>query len=267
MRVRTFLLQAAALILLFAFSGIAEEALPVLEYYYENYCESCHPDQDFAEEFSALTADSLENWKYQAYNVVRSDGQAAYDAMQKRLGLSHRAQSFPVAVLDGHAFIGNSEIYEKLPEYAVSQLSSRDSVLYCLNLDLDADGNVQAMLDALPESICVTLGRYSFESPIQIVDAQSEQAVRNLDVWNTARTSGQTAILAGSNAYIGASEIERLLQFRLTKGVALNGCFFETHDASASPSEPLHAVLILVAALILPGYAGIRFLRAKRKNA
>lgn len=262
MGVRKVLVWMAGLILLTCVSAFAEDSRPILEYYYENYCESCHPDQDFAAEFSALTADSIENWDYRAYNVVQRYGETAYDEMRTRLGLSRGETSFPVVVLEDHAFIGSAEIYEKLPEYVVRQWLSRDSVLYCLNLQSDATGEVQAMLRALPDRISVTLGRYTFESQIKIVEIQGDS-----QALGDAPSSAEPTILAGSSAYVGKAEIERLLEFRLSKGAALNPQFSEQNasDSSHSEGRPI-AVLSGIALLVLALLAG-QFVRSKKRKS
>lgn len=254
--------RAAALALLIfalaALFGAAWADKPVLEYYYENYCESCRPDEDFAEEFRTLTADDVEHWTYRTYNLVTSSGRAAYNEMLSRLHLESRQGSLPVAVLDGHAFIGTAEIAERLPEYAVRRLHSRDSVLYCLN----ADESVRAMLDELPETIRVTLGRYSFDSPLRVECAEGEQARALAEKWGLDSLPEDPVVLAGSETYIGQEEIRRLLQFRLPGGAALAPIV-----SQSPPSEKALPLGALCAGLLCAAAAGLLLRRARRRRA
>ena len=48
-------------------------------YFYENYCESCRPEEEFAETFYALTGERLADCEFTAYNAARSDGRAALE--------------------------------------------------------------------------------------------------------------------------------------------------------------------------------------------
>lgn len=204
---------------LLALPAAARAEKPTLEYYYENYCESCYPDEEFAEQFRALALDDAAQWDYRPFNVVTSAGRTAYDEMLGRLGLEDRRGSMPVAVMEGHAFVGTAEIAEKLPEYAVSRLHSLDSVLYCLNLD--ADDEVRVLMDELPESIRVTLGRYAFDSPVHVERAEGEQARALAERWGLESLPEEPVVRAGNSVYAGREEITRLLRFRLTSGAAI----------------------------------------------
>ena len=241
---------------LLALPAAARAEKPVLEYYYENYCESCHPDEEFAEQFRTLTLDDAARWDYRSFNVVTSAGRAAYDEMLYRQGLEDRRGSMPVAVMEGHAFVGTAEIAEKLPEYAVSRLDSRDSALHCLNLD--ADDEVRALVDELPETIRVTLGRYAFDSPVRVERAEGEQARALAERWGLESLPGEPVVRAGDSVYVGREEILRLLRFRLASGAAIRPA-----ASTDEKTPPIGALCAAGGACAAAAMLGLNF----RKNA
>ena len=218
------LICGLVLIALLCTAAMAEDA-GVLEYYYANYCESCSPDQEFAAEFEAMSGQKIDAWVYLPYNVVTRAGQEAYREMLDRLGLQDE-DNFPVAVVNGRAFVGSAALAAELPAFLVEQMDSTDSVVYYLRSDDESCAETDEWAADCPEAIEVTLGKYSFESCLRIVtldvDEQAGEAERLLDAFGVPEAQRRAPVmLAGSGCWQGAEAIRIFLDFQLAKGAAL----------------------------------------------
>ena len=71
-------LFALLALFLLALPAMAEPAHEVL-HFYENYCESCDPEAEFAKDFFELTGIALSQCDFKGYNVARSGGRSAFE--------------------------------------------------------------------------------------------------------------------------------------------------------------------------------------------
>ena len=128
-----------ALILLWAIlpSGAAragaegDAALPPLMYFFENYCDACHPETEFIENFHSLTGRHLSEYSYSYYNVRYADNRALFDAVAEEYGIAPENRFLPMVVVNGTVYAGNSRVEAALPMDFLEN-ESTDSVIYYL---------------------------------------------------------------------------------------------------------------------------------------
>ena len=205
---------------------------PLLEYFYENYCGSCHPDQDFEQEFAALTGERLSDYRYRPYNTAHESGRTALFEAMLRCGIEGRPM-LPLAIVGGEVFMGSAAIAEALPEYALTHASSTDSVLYYLYVPGCADcARAKALLDALPAAITAARGRYEFESAIVIhrVNILEETAFANalFDAYSVPEAMRYAPMILSGERYFETPErLDRFLRGPLYRAEALGSIVIE----------------------------------------
>ena len=227
---------------------------PVVEYYYVNYCDTCTPEADFAEQFRSLTGQSLDDYRFVAQNVAHAAGAKALEEAAARYGFDRNAPLLPLCVVDGRVYAGTEAIRSDLPEYAISQMEGTDSVLYYLYLPAcESCAQVAPLLEALPNRIRVALGDYDFESELRIrrVDMSGETALALalLDAYTVPEDKRLAPlVLCGDRYYQGAEAIRILAQYRIFQGAALN-----TPEISPLDALPPLAVGSTLAAGLIAG--------------
>ena len=60
----------------------ADEPLPQLIYFFENYCDACHPEVEFIETFHTLTGRNVSDYAYSYYNIRFEQNRALYQVME-----------------------------------------------------------------------------------------------------------------------------------------------------------------------------------------
>ncbi len=226
---KSFLMQPPVflflLLLLFACffpsGGRAEEIL----YFYENYCSSCHPEKEFRQDYREWTGRELTEEAYSYYNVLEPEGRKRYEEVRREYALEK--DSFPLLIVDGKIFQGSYSIEAGLPAYAVETSGETQSVLYYLYIAAcESCGEVKNLLDALPETITVSRGKYSFASGITVIPVniglEMELAQALFDAYQIPEDR-RTApmILAGDRVYRGVKEIRLFLTAQFERGLAI----------------------------------------------
>ncbi|MBQ2954910.1 MAG: hypothetical protein IJE08_00460 [Clostridia bacterium] len=156
------------------------EPLHTVEYYYENYCESCDPEAAFEEEFKSLTGADLDACDFAAYNTVTEDGQAAFAAMAERFSLKNA--SVPIAVVDGVVYQGQNAMRSELVRDAFHWGSGLEStVVYLYTPGCESCAAVEKILKDLPETVEARRGDVSFISEVNIIrlDATENASAAN----------------------------------------------------------------------------------------
>ena len=93
---------------------------------------------------------------------------------------------------------------------------------------------MRALVDELPETIRVTLGRYAFDSPVRVERAEGEQARALAERWGLESLPGEPVVRAGDSVYVGREEILRLLRFRLASGAAIRPACAQARRSASS---------------------------------
>ena len=199
---------------------------PIVYYFYENYCGSCHPDEEFVAEFKALTGEALSQYSYFPYNVAQDSGMAKLDEVAAEFGIDEPL--IPLVIVDGDVFLGSSAIQSGLPAYGVARAESTQSVLYYLYVDGCADcAKVKEVLDALPATIAVTRGSYQFDSEVVIhrVNIMEDSVLANalFEAYKVPEEKRYAPlILAAERYYEGFAAIDRFLIGAIYRAGAMN---------------------------------------------
>ena len=125
------------LMLLAVLSGTAfaraegTETKPELMYFYENYCDACHPEVEFIDTFHALTGKHVDEYAYAHYNVRSEKNRALYDQTAEAYGIAPEDRYLPMVVVDGKVYVGNSKLETALPMDFLEN-ESTDSLFYYL---------------------------------------------------------------------------------------------------------------------------------------
>lgn len=196
-------------------------------YFYRNYCEACAPEEDFAEEFRALTGLSLSECDFTGWNVVRSDGQAALDAALAEHGLA--SASLPMVIVDGAVYQGAAEMNADLARAALSWRATNDSeILYLYVPACESCARAEAALDALPDSVTLKRGDQTLESRVTVrrvdVSADPGYADALFEAYDVPDAQRVTPIAFFADRYLaGAEAIEARLGESVRLGWAAGG--------------------------------------------
>ena len=152
-----------------AYSLAAESAEhPPLLYFFENYCDSCHPETEFADEFSTLTGRSVGEYSYRYYNVRYENNRRLFEAMAKEYGISSADLFLPMVVVDGTAYVGNSGIESALPMDFIQNESTDSRMYYLYSPACESCAAAEKIIDALPDTLIVKRGKAEFESKVVV---------------------------------------------------------------------------------------------------
>ena len=226
-------------------------------YFYENYCEACRPEEEFADTFYALTGERLADCEFTAYNTVRSDGRAALEAAKTEYALER--VSLPMVVVDGKAYCGAKEMETSLAETALSWQETKDSeILYLYTPACESCARAAAVLETLPETITVRRGESEFESKIVVrrVDASAEPALAAalFDAYAAPDEKRITpAVFYGDTYLSGADAIERGLPGAVTLGWAAGGVRVEAQARTEEKTVGAVSLMETVGAGIAAG--------------
>ena len=134
-------------------------------YFFENYCESCNPEEDFKAYFRSLTGVSLDACDYRAYNTAKSSGQKALSKAAQKYGLEKT--SVPMVIVDGIAYYGAGEMDEALVVDALSWGETTDSVIVLLTVPMcESCLRAAKTLKQLPETVILKRGNHEIESVV-----------------------------------------------------------------------------------------------------
>ena len=253
---KVFRALAAVLALFFCLTAAASAGIArhTVLYFYENYCESCSPDEEFAETFRGLTGLSLDECDYSAWNTVRHAGREQLERTLAELGLE--TASLPMAVVDGVAYQGASELESALAEAALGWGDTSDSAIVYLYVPAcESCARAVKVLDALPESVTVTRGSVQFKSPVTVarIDASAQTGTANalFEAYAVPDDDRITPIVFFSDRYLaGADAIEASLADMVALGWAAGGVRTAEADEAASPPAPLTLLGTLGAGLV-----------------
>ena len=223
--------------------GAADEK-PLLLYFFENYCDSCKPEQEFADSFNGLTGKNMSDYRYRYYNVKLAADREAYEQAIKDYNIPADEQYLPMAIVDGVVYAGNSKIESAMPA-AFTANESTDSVMYYLySPSCESCAEAKATLDGLPETITVHRGSYEFESKINIIRIniydQPGVAKALFDKYNVPEDKQVTPILFLRDMYLnGAERINRMLDYSLRNAQAVGTAMISDGGAAQSDTSSL----------------------------
>ncbi len=239
---RRFLLLILCLILFFSATALSEESeKPLLLYFFENYCESCHPEQEFQEEFPHLTTRSLSEYEYKYFNIKNANNRAFFHQVMDEYGIPEGERIAPAAVVDGVVYCGESRIKgEMVREFVES--APTDSVLYVLTTPAcESCTKVKDLLSSLEPAIQVTQGTYSYESKLVIHEIdilenlpQAQMLFETYGVPEAKQIA--PCVFLRDSYYSGADSALRMLRFALERGDAVGTKVLTGSEAVEAPA-------------------------------
>lgn len=215
------------------------EEKPLVIYFFENYCDSCHPEETFMESFDDLTGRSISEYRYRYYNVRIASNRELYEQALAEYDVPEDEQYLPMAIVDGVVYSGSSRIENAMPADFIEN-ESTDSVMYYLySPSCEGCAAAKDTLDSLPETLTVKRGMYEFESRIELI---SINIYENLDVakalferYDVPEDKQTTPIIFLRDTYLnGADRINRMLYYMLENAQAVGTPLIETGDAPAA---------------------------------
>lgn len=212
--------------LLFPLAALAEDARPTVDYFYENYCDACHPEEDFREEFRYLSGRDLSEFQYTGHNVVDKHARAAFDETMERLKVPQEQRLLPFVSMETHWYAGSTQIRAAMPRDFVAGDDTASLIYYLYITACESCAAARAVLDALPATMEVTRGAYTFVSPIKVlsVDIGGDPGLAQslFDHYDVPQNKRTAPIVFLRDTYLGGAEaIARSLTFRLGRGDAV----------------------------------------------
>ena len=208
-------------------TALAEvEQRPTLLYFFEEYCDSCHPEIDFSETFHTLTGRHVSEYAYSYYNVRFADNRLLFEKTADEYGIAQEDRLLPMAIVNGKVYPGDSKITLAMPLDFIENTSTDSLIYYLYSPACESCADAEKFLDALSGSIEVTRGEARFDSSIvvnriNIYDDPSTAAAlfQRYQVPDDKQT---TPIVFLRERYLnGAERIERYLEFYLKTGEAV----------------------------------------------
>lgn len=203
-------------------------------YFFENYCESCNPEEDFKAYFRSLTGVSLDACDYRAYNTVKSSGQKALSEAAQKYGLEKT--SVPMVIADGIAYYGAGEMDEALVVDALSWGETTDSVIVLLTVPMcESCLRAAKTLKQLPETVILKRGNHEIESVVipQIIDITEQPALAAalFDAYSVPEEKRiAPSVFYADTCLNGADEIEKRLIAEVALGWAQGGVKLLTEE-------------------------------------
>lgn len=203
-------------------------------YFFENYCESCNPEEDFKAYFRSLTGVSLDACDYLAYNTAKSSGQKALSEAARKYGLEKT--SVPMVIVDGIAYYGASEMDEALVVDALSWGETTDSVIVLLTVPMcESCLRAAKTLKQLPETVILKRGNHEIESVVipQIIDITEHPALAAalFDAYSVPEEKRiAPSVFYADTCLNGADEIEKRLIAEVALGWAQGGVKLLTEE-------------------------------------
>lgn len=203
-------------------------------YFFENYCESCNPEEDFKAYFRSLTGVSLDACDYRAYNTAKSSGQKALSEAARKYGLEKT--SVPMVIVDGIAYYGAGEMDEALVVDALSWGETTDSVIVLLTVPMcESCLRAAKTLKQLPETVILKRGNHEIESVVipQIIDITEQPALAAalFDAYSVPEEKRiAPSVFYADTCLNGADEIEKRLIAEVALGWAQGGVKLLTEE-------------------------------------
>ena len=200
---------------------------PAVYYFYENYCESCHPEDTFADEFRVLTGRSLADYSYACGNVAHAAGRALYERIVHELSVPEEKRLLPMMIIDGQIFAGSRSISGELPRLFLESGNGTESLVYYLYAPAcESCAQAEQVLAELGSSITVKRGEYAFESALTVrkiniyEDTGTAQAL--FERYHVPDAQRVTPIVFARDRYFsGLSSITNALTLDLRTGGAI----------------------------------------------
>ncbi len=250
---RVFGFLLAFLIILNIFAPALYESKPELLYFFENYCGSCTPEEDFIETFRDLTGKNTGDYACTFYNISHENARKALDKAIVQYNIPKEKQLLPLLIVDGQVYAGQDAISAELPRDALAREDTADSVVYYLYVTACGScAEAKKTLDTLPGSVSLTRGTYFFESRVEVVPINiGEETALALSLFDSYRVPEDKRVapivFLRDKYLVGSEAIQKELPGALARGEAVGNRITQTGKAGL---PPLHLLTTLAAGLI-----------------
>lgn len=224
----------AVLILSYASPAFCQEEKAIrVDYFFENYCETCKDKEEFFALLPSLTGTEARNIEYHAYNIIYTEGKEALKQALKERNLSESDVLLPVVFVGDRVYSGSKAIMHDMPEYTMAHAGDSVSSFYYLYLTgCEGCQKVSPLLEQLPDEMEVRRGDYHFLSQVDMRDVninQDPQLAQALFDGYKVPESKRLApiILAGSGYYQGELAIRNFIRYGLADGCALDSILLD----------------------------------------
>lgn len=229
------------------------EQRPMILYFFENYCDSCRPEEDFINSFSDLTGRSISQYQFRYYNVRRAADREVYEQALEDYAVPEDQQYLPMAIVDGVVYAGTSRIQSAMPADFIENESTDSVIYYLYSPSCEGCAQVEATLDALPEALTVARGDYEFESSVKLIRVniyeQLDVAQALFERYSVPEDDQTTPIVFLRDTYYnGAERINRMLLFALEHAQAVGTALID--DAAPADASGLTWLGTLTAGLV-----------------
>jgi hypothetical protein len=242
----------AFLFMLVPLPSLAERE--TVQYFYNNACESCHPQEEFAEEFHRLTGEKLSDYEVSYYNVFQSAGLAAYEQAVRDLNEDER--KLPLLIMGDKLYSGDTAISLGLEERFGLVMPDNRSVIYFLTATAcESCMAVRTLIESLPSVVPVWNKGELISSDVEVreisISAEPEKARSLFERYQVPDDKRYApAVFMGETYYIGKEQVENEMLSALKAGAALGTPELET----AAPDETSVTLLGAIAAGLAAGF-------------
>ncbi len=219
----------------------AEEDRPELVYFFENYCDVCHPEKEFAETFYALTGHHIEEYSYSYYDMRYEKNRTFFEETAEEYGIVPAERLLPMVIVDGKVYSGDLRVESMMPLNFLENTST-DSVIYYLYSPVcESCVEAEKEIDKLPETVQVKRGLAEFDSELVVyrIDIYEDPSVaRSLfQRYSVPEQQQTTPIVFLREDYInGADGIKYKLPYMLKMGLAVGTSLIAPTDSSEIPA-------------------------------
>ncbi len=250
---RVFGFLLACLVVLNLFAPALSEPKPELKYFFENYCGSCTPEEDFLKTFRDLTGKNSSDYACTFYNISHQNARKALDEAIAQYNIPKEKQLLPLLIMDGQVYAGQDAISAELPKDALAKEDTTDSVVYYLYVTACSScAEAKKVLDTLPASVSLARGTYAFESRVEVIPINiGEETALALSLFESYRVPEDkrvAPIVFLKDRYLsGSEEIQRELPGALARGEAVGNRVTQTEKTGL---PPLRLLSTLAAGLV-----------------
>lgn len=251
-RIAVALLLAAVLLALVPACAEGGASRPQVLYFFLNYCDACHPEVEFGEDFYALTGRHIEEYAYSWYNVRNEQNRSLFEETAEAYGFAPEDRSLPMAVVDGKAYVDHARLESELPMDFLENKSTDSLIYYLYSPACESCAEAEAAIGALPEVVSARRGSVEFESRVVVKriniyeDASTARAL--FDRYGVPEDSRTTPIVFLREDYLrGAESIGKRLPYMLNAALAVGTPLIE-------PAAEAKAGLLSAAGTALAGF-------------
>ncbi len=223
-----------------------------VQYFYHNACESCDPQEEFAEEFHRLTGERLSDYDVSYYNVFQGTGLAAYE--QAVRDLNEEERKLPLLIMGQTIYSGDTAISLGLKARFGSIKQDNRSVIYFLTATAcESCMSVRTLIETLPAVVPVWTDDNLISSAVEVrevsINADPEKARALFERYQVPDDKRYApSVFMGETYFTGKDQLERELLSAIKAGAALGTPVLETAALDDTSATLLGAIAAGLAA-------------------